>query len=118
MRKAQFGYGWDWGPRLPTIGLFRPISPRPLPAAALADIHFYTLEITADRAAVAIRVDVERYATDAPLTAHISLSGQVTEVPVAGTTGVTIRSSSPMSTRKRVTGCRAGPALRSQLCFF
>ena len=25
MRKAQFGYGWDWGPRLPTIGIWRPV---------------------------------------------------------------------------------------------
>jgi beta-mannosidase len=24
MRKAQFGFGWDWGPRLPTIGIWRP----------------------------------------------------------------------------------------------
>lgn len=28
MRKAQFGYGWDWGPRLPTIGIWRPASLR------------------------------------------------------------------------------------------
>jgi beta-mannosidase len=25
MRKAQYGYGWDWGPRLPTIGLWQPV---------------------------------------------------------------------------------------------
>ncbi|MCJ7706440.1 MAG: beta galactosidase jelly roll domain-containing protein, partial [Anaerolineales bacterium] len=23
MRKAQFGFGWDWGPRLPTVGIWR-----------------------------------------------------------------------------------------------
>ena len=28
MRKAQFGYGWDWGPRLPTIGIWRPVELR------------------------------------------------------------------------------------------
>jgi len=22
----QFGYGWDWGPRLPTIGIWRPVT--------------------------------------------------------------------------------------------
>ncbi|HSK86687.1 MAG TPA: hypothetical protein VK902_25265 [Rubrobacter sp.] len=26
MRKAQFGFGWDWGPRLPTVGIWRPSS--------------------------------------------------------------------------------------------
>ena len=28
MRKAQFGFGWDWGPRLPTIGIWRPVELR------------------------------------------------------------------------------------------
>ena len=23
MRKAQFGYSWDWGPRLLTVGIWR-----------------------------------------------------------------------------------------------
>src|SRR3954451_24369984 len=25
MRKAQYGFGWDWGPRLPTIRLWQPV---------------------------------------------------------------------------------------------
>src|SRR5215218_6912637 len=28
MRKAQFGFGWDWGPRLPTVGIWRPVELR------------------------------------------------------------------------------------------
>ena len=28
MRKAQYGFGWDWGPRLPTIGIWRPVELR------------------------------------------------------------------------------------------
>src|SRR5215208_1829336 len=33
MRKAQFGYGWDWGPRLPTIGIWRPVTLEPARSA-------------------------------------------------------------------------------------
>ncbi|BCL83762.1 hypothetical protein ccbrp13_62270 [Ktedonobacteria bacterium brp13] len=25
MRKAQFGYGWDFGPDLPTVGMWHPV---------------------------------------------------------------------------------------------
>ena len=76
MRKAQFGYGWDWGPRLPTIGMWRPVELQTHRRAALVGVHFSTLDITptADRAAVAIRVEADRFATDAPLTARIQLT--------------------------------------------
>jgi beta-mannosidase len=45
MRKAQFGYGWDWGPRLPTIGIWRPVEVRRQQCAALIGVHFATLDI-------------------------------------------------------------------------
>ena len=25
IRKAQFGWGWDWGPNLPTVGVWQPV---------------------------------------------------------------------------------------------
>ncbi len=76
MRKAQFGYGWDWGPRLPTVGIWRPVELRRERKAALDSVHFYTLKIDReqDLALVAVQVDVERFATDQPLTARIRLS--------------------------------------------
>ena len=77
MRKAQFGYGWDWGPRLPTIGMWRPVELRRQRRAALLGVHFATLNITADRtrAAVAIRIEAERFHGDGPLTARARLKG-------------------------------------------
>ncbi|WP_273889288.1 glycoside hydrolase family 2 protein [Rubrobacter naiadicus] len=62
MRKAQFGYGWDWGPRLPTVGIWRPVELRRERGAALSGVHFYTLELGCDRALVAVRVEAERFA--------------------------------------------------------
>jgi beta-mannosidase len=76
MRKAQFGFGWDWGPRLPTVGLWRPVELRRERRATIVGAHFSTIDLTPrrDRALVAIRVEAERFATDAPLTARITLA--------------------------------------------
>ena len=50
MRKAQYGYGWDWGPRLPTIGVWRPVELRRERAAALTGVRFATLRADAREA--------------------------------------------------------------------
>jgi beta-mannosidase len=72
MRKAQFGFGWDWGPRLPTIGIWRPVE-LSLPLATLAGVHCYTLEAAPRRAVVGVRVEVEQLDEGPPLDAAITL---------------------------------------------
>src|SRR5215211_4717898 len=64
MRKAQFGFGWDWGPRLPTVGIWRPVNLRRERRAAIAGVHFHTLNLDADGewAALAVRIEAERFA--------------------------------------------------------
>jgi beta-mannosidase len=76
MRKAQFSYGWDWGPRLPNIGIWRPVELRREQRALITGTHFYTLEIdqSLGRALVTVEVEAERFATRGALTAHIRLS--------------------------------------------
>lgn len=61
MRKAQFGFGWDWEPRLPTVGIWRPIEPRRELRATVRGVYFYNLDIDPkdERAAVAVRVEAE-----------------------------------------------------------
>jgi beta-mannosidase len=75
MRKAQFGYGWDWGPRLPTIGIWRPVELRRQRYATIQGIHFSTLEIdtNSNKALVAVQVDVERFAGDQAVTVSLTL---------------------------------------------
>ena len=41
MRKAQFGWGWDWGPDLPTIGIWKPVRIEPR-GATLRSLNFTT----------------------------------------------------------------------------
>ncbi len=89
MRKAQFGYGWDWGPRLPTIGIWRPVELRRQRRAAIGGVHFATTAVdrTQEQAVVQVRVDVHRFAVTAPLTITIDLSdGPEGQNPVASAT--------------------------------
>ena len=76
MRKAQFGYGWDWGPRLPTVGIWRPVELRYERLTVLDGVQFSTVTIDreAGRAVVRVRVEADRFATDRPLEADIRLT--------------------------------------------
>src|SRR5215472_9184324 len=56
MRKAQFGYGWDWGPRLPTIGIWRPVELRRQSRAALVGVHFFTTDVARGGSSAAVGV--------------------------------------------------------------
>ncbi len=96
MRKAQFGYGWDWGPRLPTVGLWRPVELRREQRMAISGVHFYTLEIGHDRkrALVAARIEVDRFADCGSPLAHVRLvspDGEILEREAALDAGQTTR---------------------------
>jgi beta-mannosidase len=77
LRKAQYGWGWDWGPRLPTIGLWRPVELRRERVAALTGVRFATLRLPAPGrdALVEVEVGAERFAGEGPLAAAIELRG-------------------------------------------
>ena len=65
MRKAQFGWGWDWGPDLPTVGIWRPVRLERQVGAAIASLGFTTLIATADRAEARVEVEFDG-AVDSP----------------------------------------------------
>ncbi|MGH2409770.1 MAG: glycoside hydrolase family 2 protein, partial [Chloroflexota bacterium] len=75
MRKAQFGYGWDWGPRLPTVGIWRPVELRRQRHAAITGVHFATVDLdrAANRALLAVTIEAEHFAGDGPLSAVVTL---------------------------------------------
>ncbi|MBN1284059.1 MAG: glycoside hydrolase family 2 protein [Anaerolineae bacterium] len=88
MRKAQFGYGWDWGPRLPTVGIWREVELQRCRYARIASVQFRTevLDLEENRALVAVRVEVERLAGDLePVYARVILT------PRGASTGDTTR---------------------------
>lgn len=56
MRKAQFGWGWDWGPDLPTVGIWQPVRIERRRSAVVRSVNATTLSIeggTAD-----LRIDI------------------------------------------------------------
>jgi len=38
-RKAQYSFGWDWGPQLPAIGIWKGIRLEGYSIARLQDVH-------------------------------------------------------------------------------
>ncbi|KAI0053587.1 glycoside hydrolase family 2 protein [Auriscalpium vulgare] len=61
VRKAQYNYGWDWGPVLMTVGPWRPIS-----------LHIYQTRITDFRVSSIVDANLE-----IDLTASVTLSSDV-----------------------------------------
>ncbi len=49
-RKAPFHYGWDWGPRLVTSGVWRPVILRAVDKARIEDVFVETVSIANDKA--------------------------------------------------------------------
>lgn len=58
MRKAQFGWGWDWGPDLPTVGIWKSVTLDVRPRERIADLRFSTLSVSAESAQVHLEVEL------------------------------------------------------------
>ncbi len=57
-RKAGYHYGWDWGPRLVTSGIWRPVYVRAWDNARIENVFYQQKNITQTNAAVSARVEV------------------------------------------------------------
>lgn len=85
IRKAQYSYGWDWGPRLPNTGIWRPIYLEYTETARIEDFHFTTLSLTGTNACVRVKADIASFVKDC-FTAEIVLAyngEKVMTVPAA-----------------------------------
>ena len=58
-RKAGYHYGWDWGPRLVTSGIWRNVYLESWSKARITDIHLRQREVTAQKALLTDVVEVE-----------------------------------------------------------
>ncbi len=57
-RKAPYQYGWDWGPRFVTSGIWRPVSLEAWDDARVADLHLLPREIRADLANLTAELEI------------------------------------------------------------
>jgi len=67
MRKAQFGWGWDWGPDLPTVGIWRPV--QIVRGATVRSLEFATLVLENGTARVRMGVELSQ---PAPVTLDLA----------------------------------------------
>jgi beta-mannosidase len=79
-RKAPYNYGWDWGPRFMTEGIWQPVRLETWDAVRVENFHIHQQSITADLANVMEEVEIEAsQPTTATLTlAHDEMSGPQT----------------------------------------
>ena len=71
-RKAQYHYGWDWGPRFVTFGIWRPIEFRAWNEAKLVEFNLHQLHLDDGLATVRASIAIESATnTEALLTLHI-----------------------------------------------
>jgi beta-mannosidase len=58
-RKAPFHYGWDWGPRLVTSGIWRPVQLRAWSLAAIEDVYIEKISVNPERAEYKAHITVK-----------------------------------------------------------
>lgn len=87
IRKMACNFGWDWGPRLITAGIWRPIRLRPWSHARLLDVAVHGTARRRDDGVWVGRLSVQAHLTGelrfAALTVRVSGGGVTAEVGVA-----------------------------------
>jgi beta-mannosidase len=71
IRKAQFGWGWDWGPDLPTVGVWQAARIETRARPQIEGVRFDTLSASAETARVRITVETP---ADAALVVEVTLT--------------------------------------------
>ena len=79
-RKAPYQYGWDWGPRFMTEGIWQRVRLETWDALRIDNFHIHQRRVTGDTASVITELDIEAgKPTTATLTlAHDEMSGAQT----------------------------------------
>ena len=79
-RKAPYNYGWDWGPRFLTEGIWQPVRLEMWDALRIDNFHIHQQKVSTDGAVLTADLDIDAgKATTATLAlAHDELSGAQT----------------------------------------
>lgn len=70
-RKAPYNYGWDWGPRFMTEGIWQPVRLESWDALRIDNFHIHQHRITSDLAEVTAELDID---ANKPTTAILTLA--------------------------------------------
>ncbi len=58
IRKAQYSFGWDWGPSFPTSGIWRTVYLEEWSDAKIENVTFNTISINKKNAEIEVNIDV------------------------------------------------------------
>lgn len=67
LRKAQYSFGWDWGPSFPTMGIWKPIYLYQSNDVRICNVRFHTSVIQNNSAMVMIEVHIDGNIKEAKL---------------------------------------------------
>src|SRR6202522_2340447 len=70
-RKAPYNYGWDWGPRYVTAGIWRPVHLETWDALRIETFHIHQPRIASDLANVTAELDID---ATKPIAATLTLA--------------------------------------------
>jgi beta-mannosidase len=59
VRKAPYHFGWDWGPRLVTSGIWRPVILRAWDEACLEDVNIVIESLSKERGELIAKIEIE-----------------------------------------------------------
>jgi beta-mannosidase len=81
LRKPAYEYGWDWGPRFVTSGIWKPVRLEAWDKARIADFHIRQRDVSREVAHLDAEVEVEAISTT---TARVSVSYWSGGLPMRG----------------------------------
>ncbi|HED36923.1 MAG TPA: glycoside hydrolase family 2 protein, partial [Ignavibacteria bacterium] len=67
IRKAQYSFGWDWGPSFITCGIYRSVYLLQKPKINITNLNFSTISITNNKAVVKIKAEIQNHEKSACL---------------------------------------------------
>ena len=81
LRKPAYEYGWDWGPRFVTSGLWRPVKLDAWDDAKLSNVHVRQQDVSADVAHLVFETEIESgVKTNATVTVDFGENGKKSTV--------------------------------------
>src|ERR1700686_3024961 len=70
-RKAPYNYGWDWGPRFMTEGIWRPVRLETWDAVRVENLHIHQQTVTSELANAVAEIEIE---ASQPVTAGVTVA--------------------------------------------